>query len=119
MEINIGGEVAAISPEILEKYNQPGPRYTSYPTAPEWTEAFGPDQYIEGLAEADQKTDAAPISLYVHLPFCESLCLFCGCNVVINKNHDSSIPYIESLKKEISIKTYANENRHEEAESSK
>ena len=102
MEINIGGEVAAISPEILEKYNQPGPRYTSYPTAPEWTEAFGPDQYIEGLAEADQKTDAAPISLYVHLPFCESLCLFCGCNVVINKNHDSSIPYIESLKKEIS-----------------
>ncbi len=71
-------EIGQISDEFLEKYNRPGPRYTSYPTAPVWKDDFGPDDLEEYYARADAL--ATPLSLYMHLPFCESLCLFCACN---------------------------------------
>lgn len=88
-----------ISEEFLNKYNQPGPRYTSYPTAPVWQDNFGPDD----LEEAYERADAAhtPVSLYMHIPFCESLCLFCACNVVIQKNKEIAPPYLATLKREI------------------
>jgi len=88
-----------ISPEFLAKYNRPGPRYTSYPTAPVWQENFGPAD----LQEVFQSADAAarPVSLYMHIPFCESLCLFCACNVVIQKDKKSAVPYLDVLKREI------------------
>jgi len=101
LDIIIDGQRAAISREILEKYNQPGPRYTSYPTAPEWNDNFGPEQLREAFHEAESKSSPAPLSLYFHLPFCEALCLFCGCNVVINKKHEVTIPYLAHLKQEI------------------
>ena len=66
--------------ELIKKYDRPGPRYTSYPTAPEWTEAFGLPEYEAHLARADR--DPGPLSIYVHLPFCREMCRFCGCNVV-------------------------------------
>ena len=86
---------------MLERYNVPGPRYTSYPTAPEWTESFGPADYERALAESNLARPSRPISLYVHLPFCERLCLFCGCNVVISRKHEVALPYLERLKWEI------------------
>ena len=88
-----------ISEAFLEKYNRPGPRYTSYPTAPVWQDNFGPDdleQYYVGANAA-----RTPVSLYMHLPFCESLCLFCACNVVITKDHSVAPPYIKILEREI------------------
>jgi oxygen-independent coproporphyrinogen-3 oxidase len=88
-----------VSEEFLAKYNRPGPRYTSYPTAPVWDEKFRqPD-----LQEFYRSSDSArtPVSLYMHLPFCESLCLFCACNVVIQKDKQVAIPYLDSLKREI------------------
>lgn len=85
---------------LLGKYNVAGPRYTSYPTAPEWKDDFGPADMEKTLDASN--SGARPISLYMHLPFCESLCLFCGCNVVIQKNHQHSHPYIERLKWEVS-----------------
>jgi oxygen-independent coproporphyrinogen-3 oxidase len=88
-----------ISEEFLEKYNRPGPRYTSYPTAPVWQEDFGPDDLEEVFASAD--AGGAPASLYMHIPFCESLCLFCACNVSIEKNKQVAVPYLETLKREI------------------
>ncbi|MGH9733210.1 MAG: oxygen-independent coproporphyrinogen III oxidase [Candidatus Acidiferrales bacterium] len=92
-------EIGQISEEFLQKYNRPGPRYTSYPTAPVWKDDFGPDDLERSFAEADNcKT---PVSLYMHLPFCESLCLFCACNVSIQKNKDVAIPYLDALKREI------------------
>jgi oxygen-independent coproporphyrinogen-3 oxidase len=88
-----------VSEEFLARYNRPGPRYTSYPTAPVWNEAFGPADLEEIHAAADLAR--TPVSLYMHLPFCESLCLFCACNVIIRKDKSVALPYFEMLKKEI------------------
>jgi oxygen-independent coproporphyrinogen-3 oxidase len=88
-----------ISEDFLQKYNRPGPRYTSYPTAPMWQDDFGPDDLEEAFRGADQAR--TPLSLYMHLPFCESLCLFCACNVVIEKDHAVAPPYLDLLKREI------------------
>ena len=88
-----------VSEEFLAKYNRPGPRYTSYPTAPVWDDKFHQADLEEFLHNAESA--ATPVSLYMHLPFCESLCLFCACNVVIQKDKKAAIPYLESLKAEI------------------
>ncbi len=99
LNINIQSETLNVSREVLDRYNVPGPRYTSYPTAPEWADSFGPEDYEKSLIESNR--GGRPLSLYMHLPFCQSLCLFCGCNVVINRNHEVSVPYLERLKWEI------------------
>src|SRR5580704_18793859 len=93
------GEELRVSQEFLAKYNRPGPRYTSYPTAPVWNDAFGPDD-LERVHEASDRVKA-PVSLYMHLPFCESLCLFCACNVIIQKDHGVTKPYLAVLKQEL------------------
>jgi len=90
-----------VTPEILDRDNVAGPRYTSYPTAPEWLDSFGPSDYEESLKQSNEARPPRPLSIYMHLPFCDRLCLFCGCNVVINKNHDVLIPYMAKLKWEI------------------
>jgi len=92
-------DVGKVSDAFLEKYNRPGPRYTSYPTAPVWKDDFGPDDLEKYFARADEL--ATPVSLYMHLPFCESLCLFCACNVSIQKDKSVAIPYLAALKREI------------------
>jgi oxygen-independent coproporphyrinogen III oxidase len=92
-------EIGQVSDALLEKYNKPGPRYTSYPTAPLWREDFGPDDFEAYCARADAR--ATPVSLYMHLPFCESLCLFCACNVSIQKDKRVLIPYLAALQREI------------------
>ncbi|HEY1924486.1 MAG TPA: oxygen-independent coproporphyrinogen III oxidase [Candidatus Acidoferrum sp.] len=92
-------EELRVSQEFLAKYNRPGPRYTSYPTAPVWNDAFGPDD-LERVHERSNRAKA-PVSLYMHLPFCESLCLFCACNVIIHKDKSVAAPYLEVLKREM------------------
>jgi oxygen-independent coproporphyrinogen-3 oxidase len=89
----------SVDEEFVDRYNRPGPRYTSYPTAPVWVDTFGPADFEAAIAEADRK--ASPVSLYMHLPFCESLCLFCACNVIIQKDKRVTPPYLSTLKKEI------------------
>ena len=101
IDIKVQGETLNLTEELLNRYNVPGPRYTSYPTAPEWSGAFGPADYERALAASNQA--GRPLSLYTHLPFCERLCLFCGCNVIIKKNHDIAVPYLETLKAEIAL----------------
>ncbi len=91
--------ISQVSEEFLTKYNRPGPRYTSYPTAPVWKEDFGPDDLEKVFASADAA--ATPVSLYMHIPFCESLCLFCACTVSIQKDKGVSIPYLATLENEI------------------
>jgi oxygen-independent coproporphyrinogen III oxidase len=98
-ETNGTNGIGQISDEFLEKYNRPGPRYTSYPTAPVWKDDFGPDDLEECFAAADER--ATPVSLYTHIPFCESLCLFCACNVSIQKDKNVAIPYLDALQREI------------------
>ena len=92
-------EELRVSEEFLARYNRPGPRYTSYPTAPVWNDSFGIDDLEKIHQEADR--DRTPVSLYMHIPFCESLCLFCACNVIIQKDKNVAPPYLEVLKKEI------------------
>ena len=99
LTIDLNGERYRISDDFLSVYNRPGPRYTSYPTAPVWQDNIGPDDLEQFFAQADAAQ--TPISLYMHLPFCESLCLFCACNVVITKDHSVAPPYLATLKREI------------------
>ena len=87
-----------VSEEFLAKYNRPGPRYTSYPTAPVWNDSFGPSDLEMVFGEAESAK--TPVSLYMHIPFCESLYLFCACNVVIQKNKSVAPPYLDVLKRE-------------------
>jgi len=92
-------EIGAVSEELLEKYNRPGPRYTSYPTAPVWKDDFGPADLEESYSRANALE--TPLSLYMHLPFCESPRLLCACNVSIQKDKSVAIPYLAALKQEI------------------
>jgi oxygen-independent coproporphyrinogen-3 oxidase len=88
-----------VSEEFLARYNRPGPRYTSYPTAPVWNDSFGPADLEKVHEEAERAK--SPVSLYMHIPFCESLCLFCACNVIIQKDKRVSPPYLDILKREV------------------
>ena len=99
LHLQLNHERFELSEAFLEKYNRPGPRYTSYPTAPVWRDDFGPDDLEQFYGVANDA--GSPVSLYMHLPFCESLCLFCACNVVITKDHGVAPPYIETLEREI------------------
>ena len=87
---------------LLQKYNVPGPRYTSYPTVPYWDERnFNYEIWVETLKKSFVESNSLEgISLYIHLPFCESLCTFCGCNKRITKNHTVENPYIAAVLKE-------------------
>lgn len=86
---------------LLAKYDRPGPRYTSYPTAVEFSESVGAEAYERHLREAAGSGE--PLSLYVHLPFCSHRCTFCGCNVVITSKHDVAEDYLETLDREIDL----------------
>ena len=88
-----------VGEEFLARYNRPGPRYTSYPTAPVWNDSFGPDD-LERVHEEAERAQS-PVSLYMHIPFCESLCLFCACNVIIQKDKRVAPPYLSVLKQEL------------------
>jgi oxygen-independent coproporphyrinogen-3 oxidase len=88
--------------ELIARYDRPGPRYTSYPTAVEFHAGVTADRYAEHLARADALPDA-PLSIYVHLPFCEQRCGFCGCNVVITKHRDVAERYLDYLDREIDL----------------
>lgn len=92
-----------ISAEILEKYDVSGPRYTSYPTADRFVEAFTETNYKQALNQRNLGSHALPLSLYIHIPFCESLCFFCGCNKIVTKHHERSEEYLRYLEKEIQL----------------
>jgi len=90
----------AFDKALVRKYDGFGPRYTSYPTADRFHEQFTAANYVDALASRDV---SAPLSLYVHVPFCNTVCYYCACNKVITKNHDHSAKYIRYVEKEIGI----------------
>jgi oxygen-independent coproporphyrinogen-3 oxidase len=87
-----------VAPELLEKYSKPGPRYTSYPTAPYFTEAFGEREWREEMGRAQHHRG---LSLYVHIPFCDTLCYYCGCNMVATHDYSKATRYLDFLSREI------------------
>ena len=94
----------AFDADLVRKYDGFGPRYTSYPTADRFTDAFGPAELAAALtARRDAPGPPQPLSLYVHLPFCNTICYYCACNKVISKDHGRSAKYIGYLDREIGI----------------
>ena len=97
--------MTAVTPELLRRFDVSGPRYTSYPTADRFVEAFGQDEYTLALQQRKLGTSAKalPLSLYVHIPFCESLCYYCACNKIITKHHDRAAKYLQYLERELDL----------------
>ena len=98
---------APLTPELLRRHDVAGPRYTSYPTADRFVEAFGPDDYVRALQQRRSGAAAMvlPLSLYIHVPFCESLCYYCACNKIITKHHDRAAEYLRYLVREVDLHT--------------
>jgi len=96
-------DTLVIDPELLRSFDRPGPRYTSYPTADRLVEAFGPEQYRLSLEKRVIGGFRRPLSLYVHLPFCDTICYYCGCNKIITKDHGRSAKYLRYLNKEVEL----------------
>jgi oxygen-independent coproporphyrinogen-3 oxidase len=94
----------AVSPDLLQRFDVPGPRYTSYPTADRFVEAFTAGDYGQALAQRGGAA-STPLSVYVHIPFCESLCYYCACNKIITKHHSKSAAYLRYLAREIDLHT--------------
>jgi oxygen-independent coproporphyrinogen-3 oxidase len=88
--------------ELLSRYDQPGPRYTSYPTAPVWSHEFGPDDHRHSLVRANEQ-DGKGMSLYVHLPFCRSMCFYCGCSVIIARDPKNGDRYVAEVLQEAAL----------------
>ncbi|MEY3461609.1 MAG: oxygen-independent coproporphyrinogen oxidase [Pseudomonadota bacterium] len=97
--------MSVVSTDLLRRFDLNGPRYTSYPTADRFVEAFTAEEYIQSL-EQRQTVAAAmalPLSLYVHIPFCESLCYYCACNKIVTKHHDKATAYLRYLSREVDL----------------
>lgn len=88
--------------DLLSRYDQPGPRYTSYPTAPVWSGDFGPEDHRASLLRANQQGGAG-MSLYVHLPFCRSMCYYCGCSVIISRDPNNGDRYVDEVLREAAL----------------
>jgi len=88
---------------LLKKYDRPGPRYTSYPTAPYFHENITQDHYLDHIRAGNSRKEAEPVSLYFHLPFCDTLCYFCGCNMLVTRNTAKIDLYIDYLIKEMEL----------------
>lgn len=86
--------------DLLQKYNVPAPRYTSYPTVPHWDNSPTREEWESHIQDGFSQANKKGISVYVHLPFCETFCTYCACNKVITKNHDLEVPYLKAIKSE-------------------
>ncbi len=92
-----------ITPELIQKFDVNGPRYTSYPTADRFVEAFTDESYRQALEQRRVGGLALPLSIYVHVPFCESLCFYCACNKIVTKRHERSAEYLRYIHREIDL----------------
>ncbi|MCF8259724.1 MAG: oxygen-independent coproporphyrinogen III oxidase [Melioribacteraceae bacterium] len=88
---------------LIRKYDKPGPRYTSYPTAPQFSEEFSHSDYMDEIIKTNHDSNAPDLSLYYHIPFCDTLCYFCGCNMIVTRNRSRISEYVKYLKNEIDL----------------
>ena len=87
--------------DLIRRYDAQGPRYTSYPTAVQFHDGFGADDYLTEVRASNTRNGAAPLSLYLHIPFCATVCYYCACNKVITANRERAVPYLARLHEEI------------------
>ncbi|HAA41193.1 MAG TPA: oxygen-independent coproporphyrinogen III oxidase, partial [Pseudomonas sp.] len=88
---------------LVHKYDRPGPRYTSYPTAPQFNSAFALDDYHQAVRASHQLAAPKALSVYIHIPFCQSLCYYCGCHKIITRKTHRAVEYVAYLKREIQM----------------
>ena len=108
--IGIGASQATpleIDADLIRKYGGNGPRYTSYPTADRFVEAFDAKAYRRWLAQRNIGGFVRPLGLYVHVPFCDTLCFYCACNKIATKNHERAVKYVDYLEREIALAAQA------------
>lgn len=94
-------DLALFDPALIERYDRPGPRYTSYPTAAQFSDSYGASDYLNAVQRS--RDSGVPLSLYVHVPFCASPCFYCGCNRIISRSRSIAAGYIERLEREIEM----------------
>jgi oxygen-independent coproporphyrinogen-3 oxidase len=102
MDTAVAEPVQSLSHEMLRRLDTPGPRYTSYPTADRFDTAFGEDDYRAALRASAMRA-TQPLSVYVHVPFCASLCWYCACNKIITRHHEEAERYLDALEREIAL----------------
>ena len=98
-----------INTELIRSYDKSGPRYTSYPTAVQFTDSFTADDYIKQIELSN--SSQGDLSLYFHIPFCDTICYYCGCNKIVTKNRKRAEPYLEHLHKEIALQASYFDNK--------
>ena len=106
MQSSESDQVPVLTEAMLRRLDRPGPRYTSYPTADRFVEAFGPAEYRQALAQRASGATVGgkpPLSIYIHIPFCESVCYYCACNKVITKHHGKATEYLDVLAQEVAL----------------
>ena len=89
--------------DLIKRYDKAGPRYTSYPTAVQFHEGFGAEDYRAVVEKTNQEAELRPLSLYFHIPFCDTVCYYCGCNKIVTKNRNRAQPYLDNLYAEIKM----------------
>ena len=89
--------------QLVRKLSGPGPRYTSYPTADRFSDSFGYRDYVETVAKLRTRGASRPLSLYIHIPFCDTVCYYCACNKIVTKNREKAATYLGYLKREIAM----------------
>ena len=94
---------ALFPPQLLARLDKNGPRYTSYPTADRYHGGFGEPAYRQALRQRRASSPSEPLSLYVHIPFCDSVCYYCACNKVVTRHHDRAARYLDALAREIAL----------------
>ena len=92
-----------INLDIIKKYDKPGPRYTSFPTAPQFNESFKAEHFLDEIIKTNYGENLPDLSLYYHLPYCDTLCYFCGCNMIITRNRERVKEYVRYIKKEMDL----------------
>src|SRR5476651_1811979 len=103
LRINPSQDNLQVDTGLLSKFNISGPRYTSYPTADCFVEAFDEAAYRSWLAKRNVGGITRSLALYVHLPFCDTICYYCGCNKIVTKDHGRSAKYLRYLRKEVEL----------------
>jgi oxygen-independent coproporphyrinogen-3 oxidase len=103
-------EIIDFRPDLITRYDKAGPRYTSYPTANLFNEQFGLDDYRDAATRSNFN-NPKPLSLYFHIPFCDTVCFYCACNKIVTKRRDRAIPYLEHLHREIAMQGELYDNK--------
>lgn len=101
--VSLFGERLAWDQSVIERYDLSGPRYTSYPTAPQFRESFSETEWLNAVSRSNRSQ--RPLSLYFHIPFCDTLCFYCACNKIVTNNKSRSMPYLERMEREMAMQT--------------